>query len=233
MDRPPRAVRCPLLIGRDDLLDLTDRRLDDVLAGRGQFLLLAGQAGIGKTRLLGAIRRKAESRGFAAVEGAVAPQDHDVPASSILDLARSMVRLPAFAGLGTALLELDKAVLAAEHAQRRRLVMETVELILSSLPGSTMLSFEDLQWADDVSLDIIAELARRSRDRTLLITGDYRTEDVPRGTSLRQWRARLITQRIAEELPLLPLDAAQTALVTTLILDTGLPAPRDVAAAVY
>ena len=84
-----------------------------------------------------------------------------------------------------------------------------------------------------MSLEIIAELARRSRDRTLLLTGDYRTEDVPRGTSLRQWRARLVTQRIAEEVRLVPLDAAETALVTTLILDTGLPAPRDVAAAVY
>ena len=121
----------------------------------------------------------------------------------------------------------------AEHAQRRRLVMETVELILGALPGPTMLSFEDLQWSDDVSLEIIAELARRSRDRQLLLTGDYRTEDVPRGTSLRQWRSRLITQRIAEELRLMPLDADETALVTTLLLDTGLPAPRDVAAAVY
>jgi len=233
MDRPLRSVRCPLLIGRDDLLELADRRLDDVVAGRGHFLLLAGQAGIGKTRFLGAIRRKAEGRGFGTAEGAVAPQDHDVPAALILDLARSMVRIPAFAALGEGLLELDEAVLAAEHAQRRRLVIETVELILGSLPGPTMLSFQDLQWADDVSLEIIAELARRSRDRALLLTGDYRTEDVPRGTSLRQWRARLITQRIAEELSLVRLDPAETALVTTLILDTGLPAPRDVAAAVY
>ena len=84
-----------------------------------------------------------------------------------------------------------------------------------------------------MSLEIIAELARHSRDRQLLLTGDYRTEDVPRGTSLRQWRSRLITQRIAEEVRLVPLDAGETALVTTLILDTGLPAPRDVAAAVY
>ena len=233
MQTPPRAVRCPLLIGRDDLLELADRRLEDALAGHGQFLLLAGQAGIGKTRLLGAIRRKAESRGFLAVEGAVAPQDRDVPASSILDMARSMVRLAPFATLGGQLLELDRAVLAAEHAQRRRLVVETVDLILASLPGPTMMSFEDLQWADDVSLEIIAELARRSRDRALLMTGDYRTEDVPRGTSLRQWRTRLITQRIAEEVRLAPLDRAETALITTLILDTGLPAPRDVAAAVY
>jgi predicted ATPase len=183
MHSPPRAVRCPLLIGRDDLLELVDRRLDDVLAGHGQFLLLAGQAGIGKTRFLGAIRRKAESRGFVAVEGAVAPQDHDVPASSILDLARSMVRIPAFAGLGQALLELTRRS-SWPSTPRRRLVMETVELILGALPGPTMLSFEDLQWSDDVSLEIIAELARRSRDRQLLLTGDYRTEDVPRGTSL-------------------------------------------------
>jgi hypothetical protein len=89
-----RAVRCPLLVGRDDLLVLADQRLDDVAAGRGKFLLLAGEAGIGKTRLLAAIQRKAEARGFSAVAGALAPQDRDVPAASILDLARSMTRLP-------------------------------------------------------------------------------------------------------------------------------------------
>ena len=96
-----------------------------------------------------------------------------------------------------------------------------------------MLAFEDLQWADDVSLEIIAELARQSRDRPLLLTGDYRTEDVAPGASLRGWRARLITQRIAEEVRLAPLTQAETALVTTLILDTGLPAPREVADAVF
>ena len=228
-----RAVRCPLLIGRDDLLELADRRLEDVVAGRGQFLLLAGEAGIGKTRLLGAIRRKAEARGLAAVVGSVAPQDRDVPAASILDLARSMTRLAPFAELGRQLLDLSDTTLAAEHVQRRRLVMEIVERILTSLPGPAMLAFEDLQWADDLSLEIIGELARRSRDRPLLLTGDYRIEDVPPGTSLRDWRARLITQRIAEEVRLLPLTKSETALVTTLILDTGLPAPREVAAAVF
>jgi len=228
-----RAVRCPLLVGRDDLLVLSDRRLDDVTAGRGQFLLLAGEAGIGKTRLLAAIRRKAEARGFSAAEGAVAPQDRDVPAASILDLARSMTRLAPFADLGAALLDLSNATLAAEHVERRRLVMGLVDRILMSLPGPTMLSFEDLQWADDVSLEIIAELARRSRDRQLLLTGDYRTEEMAPGATLRDWRARLITQRIAEEVQLAPLTEAETALVTTLILDTGLPAPSDVAAAVF
>ncbi len=228
-----REVRCPLLVGRDELLLLADQRLDDVTAGRGKFLLLAGEAGIGKTRLLAAIRRKAEARGFSAVAGALAPQDRDVPAASILDLARSMTRLPPFSALGRELLDLSGATTAAEHVPRRQLVMGLVERILISLPGPTMLSFEDLQWADDVSLEIIAELARQSRDRQLLLTGDYRTEEVAPGASLRDWRARLITQRIAEEVRLAPLTETETALVTTLILDTGLPAPREVAAAVF
>jgi DNA-binding CsgD family transcriptional regulator len=227
------SVRCPLLIGRDDLLELADRRLEEVLAGRGQFLLLAGEAGIGKTRFLSAIRHMAEERGMWAADGAVAPQDRNVPASSILDLARTMTRIAPLAGLGNELLDLRTTTLAAEHGGRRGLALEIVDLILGSLPGPTMLSFWDLHWADDLSLEIIGELARRSRDRPLLLTGDYRTEDAPPGSSLRAWRSRLITQRIAEELRLGPLTAPETALVTSLILDTGLPAPREVANAVY
>ncbi|MGZ8515492.1 MAG: BREX system ATP-binding domain-containing protein, partial [Candidatus Limnocylindrales bacterium] len=89
----------PLLVGRDDLLDLADRRLEEVAAGRGQTLLLAGEAGVGKSRLLGAIARKAQDGGFGVEFGAVAPQDRDVPAASLLDLARSMIRQPRFAEL--------------------------------------------------------------------------------------------------------------------------------------
>ena len=96
-----------------------------------------------------------------------------------------------------------------------------------------MLMFEDLQWADELSLEIIGEVARRSRDRTLLIAGGYRTDEALPGTSLRDWRSRLVTQRITEELRLTPLSHADTAMVTTLILDTGLPAPREVVDAVF
>ena len=113
------------------------------------------------------------------------------------------------------------------------MVMDAVDRIIECLPGPTMLGFEDLQWADDLSLEIIGELARRGRGDPLLIVADYRIEDVPPGTSLRDWRVRLITQRIAEEVRLRPLTREETALATSLILDTGLPASREVAAAVY
>jgi DNA-binding CsgD family transcriptional regulator/type II secretory pathway predicted ATPase ExeA len=221
------------LIGRDDLLDLADRRLDDVEAGRGQFLLVAGEAGIGKSRYLDAVFQKAAERGFTDAWGFVAPQDRDVPAASILDLARSMLRMPAFQALGRDLLALRDATIEAEQVRRRQLVMDVVDRILAGLSGLTVLGFEDLQWADDLSLEIIAELARRSRDRQVLLCGGYRTDEALPGTSLRDWRSRWITQRIAEEIRLTPLSQSETALVTTLILDTGLPAPREVATAVY
>ncbi len=55
---------CPILVGRDPLLELAERRLADAADGRGQFVLFAGEAGIGKSRLLGAIGRSAANRGF-------------------------------------------------------------------------------------------------------------------------------------------------------------------------
>jgi DNA-binding CsgD family transcriptional regulator len=108
-----------------------------------------------------------------------------------------------------------------------------VDLIVGALDGPTMLAFDDLQWADDLSLEILTELARATSDRPLLIVAAYRTDELPPGALLREWRARLLTQRAAEEARLAPLTLEQTALMTTLILDTGLPAPRDVVAAVH
>src|SRR3954451_23618863 len=162
MTRMVGTVRCPLLIGRDDLLDLVDRRLDDVIAGRGEFLLAAGEAGIGKSRFLAAVGHKTEERGFDASWGFVAPQDHDVPAASVLDMARTMLRQPRFEELGRDLLALRERTFEVEQVTRRGLVMDVVDRILAAIERPTLLGFDDLQWADDVSLEIIGELARRS-----------------------------------------------------------------------
>ena len=224
---------CPLLVGRDDLLDLADRRIADAAEGRGQFLLLAGEAGIGKTRFLGAVARKASARGLEVAAGAVAPQDRTVPGALILDLARTMRRIPTFSQLGHDLLGLPHHPDGDELRSRRLLVLDMVDRIIDTLDAPAMLAFEDLQWADDLSLEIVTELARRIRDRPVLLVGAYRTDELPTDTILREFRARLLTQRMAEEARLAPLSFEQTALMTTLILATGLPAPRQVVAAVH
>jgi DNA-binding CsgD family transcriptional regulator len=227
------SVLCPIIIGRDDLLALADRRLAEAAAGRGQLLLLAGEAGIGKTRLLGAIGRKATASGFLEANAALAPQDRDVPAALIGDLARSVRRDPDFGTLGDDLLAMRIDRNADALGSRRLYVLDVVDRLVAAIDRPVLFDFEDLQWADEVSLEIVGELARAARGRPLLMVGNYRTEELAPGSFFREWRARLIGQRLAEEARLAPLTQDDTALMTTLILDTGLPAPREVVAAVH
>lgn len=61
--------------GPDAYLALAGRRLADAAAGAGQLLFVAGEAGIGKTRLLGVIARQADAQGFAVIRAAAFPGD--------------------------------------------------------------------------------------------------------------------------------------------------------------
>ena len=101
------------------------------------------------------------------------------------------------------------------------LVHEIADRILEAVDGPTLLAFDDLQWADELSLEVVGELARRAADRPLLVLGGYRLGELPSGSIHREWRARLLSQRLAEEVRLSPLTYDETALVTTLILGTG------------
>ena len=231
--RRPRPILSPLLVGRDDLLALAERRIGEAAEGHGGLVLLAGDAGVGKTRLLGAISKLAREARFKVTEGALAPQDRQVPLASVGDLARSLRDDPAFGTLGRDLLALRHDRGADNLGSRRVLILDVVDLIAAAIDRPTLLMFEDLQWADELSLEVVGELAKLARQKPLLVVGTYRVDEVRAGGPSREWRARLLSQRQAEEVRLGPLTKEQTALVTTLILDTGLPASRDVVQAVY
>jgi DNA-binding CsgD family transcriptional regulator len=228
-----RPLLSPLLVGRDDLLALVDRRLGEAATGSGHLLLLSGEAGVGKTRMVYAVLRKAEAAGYRLAKGDLAPHDRLVPLASIQDLARGMRENPAFGTLGADLLALQGGDGADSLGSRRVLVHEIADRIIEAIDRPTLLVFEDLQWADELSLEVIGELARLGRERPLLLLGAYRLDELPVGSIHREWRARLISQRLAEEARLKPLTQDETALVVTLILGTGLPAPREVSSAVY
>jgi DNA-binding CsgD family transcriptional regulator len=222
----------PLLVGRDDLLALADRRIAEVAEGRGHVLLLSGEAGIGKTRLLRAIIQKATGAGFRYAKGDLAPQDRLVVLASIQDLARSMDARD-WGDVGPRLLGVDRAQGPDSLGSRRGLVRDIVEMMLGTIDQPTLLAFEDLQWADEMTLEVIAELARGGRELPLLLVGVYRLDELPAASIHREWRARLLTQRLAEEARVQRLTKDQTALVTTLLLGTGLPASREVVEAVH
>lgn len=226
-------VLCPLLVGRDDVLDLVDHVIAETAQGRGRALFLAGQAGLGKTRLIWATVRKAEAAGLRVAGGSVAPQDHQVPMASVREMATDLRDDEAFGSLSADLLAIDGRHDGDALGARRIIVRSAASRILEAIDQPTMLVFEDLHWTDELSLEVIGELARQAADRPLLLMGDYRADEFPADTIHREWRARLLSQRHAEEIRLQPLTLEETAVATTLILGGELPAPRDVVEAVY
>ena len=64
-----RQVLCPLLVGRDEEIGYLQAALTAAEAGRGGTAFFAGEAGIGKSRLVRETSRVAGARGFAVLAG--------------------------------------------------------------------------------------------------------------------------------------------------------------------
>lgn len=224
---------CPLILGRDDLLELMDHLIDETSHGRGRVLFLSGQAGLGKTRLIRATIRKAEAAGLRVDGGSVAPQDQQVPLASIREMANGMRGNEAFGTLSIDLLAIDGRHEGDPLGSRRLIVRATADRILEAIDRPTLLVFDDLHWTDELSLEVIGELARHGADHPLFLLGAYRADEFQPRTIHREWRSRLLSQRYAEEVRLRALTLEETATATTLILGGELPASHDVVDAVY
>ena len=87
---------------------------------------------------------------------------------------------------------------------------------------------EDLHWADDLALEVLAQLARRLPQLRLLVVGTYRTDELFPRVPMRDWRSRLLSQRLAEEWRLQRLDPDEVGALTASLLGQSLPAPQDV-----
>ena len=84
------VVQSPVLVGRDTHLALLAGHLDDAAAGQGLIVFVAGEAGIGKTRLLGVLARQAGIREFAVARAAAYPGDTQSLAGLLVDLASDL-----------------------------------------------------------------------------------------------------------------------------------------------
>jgi DNA-binding CsgD family transcriptional regulator len=224
---------CPVILGRDDLLGLMDDLIAEAVSGRGRTLLLSGQAGLGKTRLIRATVRKAQTAGLRVDGGSVAPQDLQVPLASIREMATGMRGNAAWGTLSEDLLAMDGRSAGDALGARRVIVRAAADRILDAIDRPTMLVFDDLHWADEMSLEVIGELARHGTERPLFLLGGYRADEFPTDTIHREWRSRLLNQRHAEEARLRRLTEEETATAITLILGGELPAPREVVEAVH
>ena len=153
------------------------------------------------------IARQAGDQGFAVVRAAAFPGDGQSVAGLLLDLASDLLlaREPALSDLGRSLTARLREVVTATgdaHHRRRLLVQDVADLMISAAPGTPVLIvLEDLHWADELSLDVLGHLAG-SASRPMLVAGAYRSDELYPQLPLRDLRARLVGQRLAEEIRL-------------------------------
>jgi DNA-binding CsgD family transcriptional regulator/tetratricopeptide (TPR) repeat protein len=231
------VIQSPVLVGRDTYLALVEARLARAAAGAGQLLFVAGEAGIGKTRLLGSAARRAQASGFTVARGAAFPGDTQSLAGLLLDLASDLTSAadPALSDLGQRLTSRVREIPTGAgdaHHRRRLLVQDLADMVVTAGPGTpVLLVLEDLHWADELSLDVLGHLAGRLGTRPMLVAGAYRSDELYPQLPMRNLRARLLGQRLAEEVRLPRLGLAQTAAMASATL--GRPVPAQVVAAIH
>jgi hypothetical protein len=212
-------------VGRDDVLAELRRVVDEAVAGRGHLLLLAGEAGIGKTTMLTAAAGFAESRGVRVAWGWGWPGEGAPgywPWVQVMRMLGLDIPWPADQG--------GQAVQDAPASERFRLFDEVTSLLLAeSRIQPLLVLLDDLQWADPPSQLLLDFLARRLPAGAVAVVGSYRdTEPTPGpapGPALASLAARTTV---------LPLTGLSRDAVTSLIADVvGDQRAAEVAAGVH
>jgi len=213
VDKP---IICPVLIGCSTELTSLRALLERVKGGQGQVVVLSGEAGIGKSRLMMETRALATAEGFLVLQGSCFPTDRSCPYAPLLDLLRSFLatappaRIIAELGpLTTAFFPLlpDLLPQPLEHPllppldaeqEKRRLFACLVQVLTSQTDDSPLLLvIEDLHWSDDTSLEFLHYLARRCASHPFLLLLTYRSDEVHPG--LQHLLAQLDRERLALE----------------------------------
>lgn len=218
------ALTCPTLIGRAAQRDALLALAAAARGGQGTTALIAGEAGIGKSRLVGEVLALARlGTAPLVVQGRSFEADRALPYGPLVDLLRAhfagrTTETIAFA-LGTAAPELVKllpelsqrlpglapsAALEPEQEKHRR--FETLIQFFARLAGGRPLVvvIEDLHWADDLTLEWIARFARRVPALPILLVLTYRDDEV--AGVLAACLAAVERDRLGHHFPLAPLD---------------------------
>jgi DNA-binding CsgD family transcriptional regulator/tetratricopeptide (TPR) repeat protein len=214
--RPP-DVRPPGFVGREREL----AALAAALAPAAAVVLIEGEAGIGKTRLVREFLATRPATGRATLVATCPPFRRPHTLGPVVDALRQAamdirrLRLSPLSGALRPLFPEWAAGLAAtpeplrdEGAARHRLFGALAE-VLDRL-GVAELVLEDVHWADEATLEFLLFLAaRQPRAAHLVVT--YRPEDVPPDSLLRRMSSRLPAGSARTRLTLTPLDVAATA----------------------
>jgi DNA-binding CsgD family transcriptional regulator/tetratricopeptide (TPR) repeat protein len=182
----------PELLERDETLAELLRAYDGAVAGNGRLVLVAGEAGIGKTAL---VRRFCDELGpgTATLRGGCDPLLTPRPLGPFLELGE------------TAPPSLAEAIRAAGVAH------DVAAALLRSENGTRVVVLEDVHWADEATLDVIRVLGRRIGDAGALVLATYRDDELDRSHPLRLVLGELATAAAVIRVRVEPLSPSAVA----------------------
>ncbi|MFL6126258.1 AAA family ATPase [Actinophytocola sp.] len=184
-----RRVSVPELIGRRDELAVLTDALADAAAGTGRLVLVVGDAGVGKTRLVQEFADRAARTGTTVLSGGCLQLEADIPYAPFDEA------LPGEFFAGT-----------PDRATEFRRVAETI----AGAGQPVVLVLEDLQWADASTRDLLVFLQRALRHAPVLQIGTHRSGEVGGDHPVAGMVAELARLPHAERLRLEPLTPKET-----------------------
>ena len=154
-----------VFVGRVRELGELEHTLGAALAGNGTTVLVAGEAGIGKTRLAAELARRARDAGFEGLLG------------RSIDLVGTELPYQPFVEALRPLGEHRQVDLRSAGSQLR--VFEETLALLTERAASVpvLLVLEDLHWADTSTLDLVVFLAHNLDGRRVLLLATYRADE--------------------------------------------------------
>ncbi len=217
-----RPIISPILVGRRREVDLLEEVLRSVQQGVGQVVLLAGEAGIGKSRLTAEIRQQAKRGQWTVLAGHCFEHDLVFPYAPLLDMLRAFVgaqpavSLTDLIGLQASELvkllpelaltipNLQPTAALDPEAEKRRLFEAILQFVVRLTqpphPAPLLLILEDLHWSDETSLDFLHLLARRIVPFPILLLATYRGEEA--SPALRHFLVQVSRAHLAREVVL-------------------------------
>ncbi len=222
MMRTDKPTVSPLLVGRTREMELLGHALAEARKGAGRCVVLGGEAGIGKSRLVAELCHRAAAERCIILEGHCFEQDISFPYAPWIDALRAFLATRAASEirdlLGSLASEFVKLLpelsllipglepnppLDAESEKRR--LFEVLARFVAQLAESQplLVVLEDLHWSDESSLELLHFCARRFGALPILLVSTYRNDEIsPR---LSHYLAELNRDRLVQEIPLVPL----------------------------
>lgn len=202
------------LVGRAEQIEAIDRRIEQATCGNGGVLLVGGEAGVGKSALVSAALSRRQLISFRAA----AASSSAAPYAPVVTILRARERSepgwlattgPLWRYLSTLLPEIAPQPETHSSLTLADALSDALRSLAFSAPAVVV--FEDLQWSDEATLDLLPRVAATLGEVPLLIVGLYRSDEINRGHPLRRVRADLRRRQRLAEVALEPLDEAETA----------------------